>query len=123
MPELAKRCLANLRDSARIWHIELAHALESACREPATELGGQARDSFPDDLSAILSAVFALLRAKRGSVPLPRLWVVERSFAWVACFRCLARNYEQIAPALATLHYLAFARLMLASLARTLSQR
>jgi transposase len=32
--------------------------------------------------------------AKRGFVLLPRRWVVERSFAWLARFRRLARDYE-----------------------------
>src|SRR4051812_44974967 len=32
--------------------------------------------------------------AKRGFVLLPRRWVVERSFAWTARFRRLARDYE-----------------------------
>lgn len=31
------------------------------------------------------------VEANRGFVLLPRRWVVERSFAWVARFRCLAR--------------------------------
>jgi len=33
--------------------------------------------------------------AKRGFVLLPRRWVVERSFAWAARFRRLARDYER----------------------------
>ena len=59
---------------------------------------------------------------KRGFVLLPRRWVVERSFAWAARFRRLARDYERLAKTLAGLHYLAFAILMLANLARQLSQ-
>ena len=59
---------------------------------------------------------------KRGFVLLPRRWVVERSFAWAARFRRLARDYERLAKTLAALHYLAFAILMLANLARQLSQ-
>ena len=51
--------------------------------------------------------------AKRGFVLLPRRWVVERSFAWAARFRRLARDYERLAPTLAGLHYLAFVCLML----------
>jgi transposase len=51
--------------------------------------------------------------AKRGFVLLPRRWVVERSFAWAARFRRLARDYERLAQTLATYHYLAFAYLML----------
>ena len=59
---------------------------------------------------------------KRGFVLLPRRWVVERSFAWDARFRRLARDYERLAETLAALHYLAFAILMLANLMRTFQQ-
>jgi transposase len=59
---------------------------------------------------------------KRGFVLLPRRWVVERSFAWAARFRRLARDYERLAETLAALHYLAFAILMLANLMRTFQQ-
>jgi transposase len=59
---------------------------------------------------------------KRGFVLLPRRWVVERSFAWDARFRRLARDYERLAETLAALHYLAFAILMLANLVRTFQQ-
>lgn len=51
--------------------------------------------------------------AKRGFILLPRRWVVERSFAWAARFRRLARDYERLAETLAAYHYLAFACLML----------
>jgi transposase len=59
--------------------------------------------------------------AKRGFVLLPRRWVVERSFAWAARFRRLARDYERLSDTLAGYHYFAFAWLMLASLARLLT--
>jgi transposase len=62
--------------------------------------------------------VIKLEEAKRGFVLLPRRWVVERSFAWAARFRRLARDYERLAPSLAGLHWLAFACLMLNSLFR-----
>ena len=42
-----------------------------------------------------------------------RRWVVERSFAWAARFRRLARDYERLASTLAGYHWLAFALLML----------
>jgi transposase len=57
--------------------------------------------------------------AKRGFVLLPRRWVVERSFAWAARFRRLARDYERL-HTLKGLHLLAFATLMLRNLADTL---
>jgi transposase len=52
--------------------------------------------------------------AKRGFVLLPRRWVVERSFAWAARFRRLARDYERLPQTLAGLHFVAFVTLMLA---------
>jgi transposase len=54
--------------------------------------------------------------AKRGFVLLPRRWVVERSFAWAARFRRLARDYERLPSTLAGYHWLAFVALMLQSL-------
>lgn len=54
--------------------------------------------------------------AKRGFILLPRRWVVERSFAWAARFRRLARDYERLPTSLAGLHWLAFLTLMLNSL-------
>jgi transposase len=57
--------------------------------------------------------VIKLAEAKKGFVLLPRRWVVERSFGWVARFRRLARDYERLPETLAGLHFLAFAILML----------
>jgi transposase len=54
--------------------------------------------------------------AKHGFILLPRRWVVERSFAWAARFRRLARDYERLAATLAAYHWLAFVSLMLNSL-------
>lgn len=54
--------------------------------------------------------------AKRGFVLLPRRWVVERTFAWAARFRRLARDYERLAATLAAYHWLAIVTLMLQSL-------
>ena len=57
--------------------------------------------------------VIKLPEAKRGFVLLPRRWVVERSFGWLARFRRLARDYERLPETLIGLHYVAFAMLML----------
>jgi transposase len=51
--------------------------------------------------------------AKRGFVLLPRRWVVERSFGWLARFRRLARDYERLSGTLASWHWLAFVGLLL----------
>jgi len=60
--------------------------------------------------------VVKLPEAKRGFVLLPRRWIVERSFAWMARFRRLARDYERLPETLASLHFIAFASLMLRQL-------
>ena len=54
--------------------------------------------------------------AKHGFVLLPKRWVVERSFAWAARFRRLARDYERLPTTLAGYHWLAFVTLMLGAL-------
>ena len=51
--------------------------------------------------------------AKRGFILLPRRWVVERSFGWMARFRRLARDYERLANTLVGMHFVAFVFLML----------
>ena len=51
--------------------------------------------------------------AKPGFVLLPKRWVVERSFAWAARFRRLARDYERLPSTLAGLHFVAFVCLLL----------
>jgi transposase len=57
--------------------------------------------------------VVKLPEVKKGFILLPKRWVVERSNAWAARFRRLARDYEQLAETLRGLHFVAFAILML----------
>src|SRR5215213_878370 len=66
--------------------------------------------------------VVRLPEAKRGFVLLPRRWVVERSFAWTARFRRLARDYERLAETLRGYHLLAFVVLLLQRLVPLLTQ-
>ena len=42
---------------------------------------------------------------KKGFVLLPRRWVVERSFAWLARFRRLTKDYERLPKTLEGLHF------------------
>jgi transposase len=53
--------------------------------------------------------------AHRGLL-LPRRWVVERTFAWAARFRRLAKDYERLPTTLAELYLVVFACLMLHTL-------
>ena len=66
--------------------------------------------------------VVKLEEAKRGFVLLPRRWVVERSFAWAARCRRLAKDYERLPETVAELHFVAFACLMLHRLLTTVAQ-
>ena len=77
-------------------------------KEPATQ-------ALQEGINLI---VIKLPAAKRGFVLLPRRWVVERSFAWLARFRRLGRDYERLAPTFAGFHWLACLGLMLNSLFR-----
>ena len=61
----------------------------------------------------IILQVVRLPGAKKGFVLLPRRWVVERSFGWMARFRRLARDFERLDETLEGLHYVAFSVLML----------
>lgn len=84
--------------------VELAFVDQGYTGEPAQE-AAQAH--------GMQLEVVKLPQAKKGFVLLPRRWVVERSFAWVARFRRLARDYERLPTTLAGLHFLAFAILLL----------
>jgi transposase len=66
--------------------------------------------------------VVKLEEAKRGFVLLPRRWVVERSFAWAARFRRLAKDYERLPETVAGLHFVAFVTLMLHRLVTAVAQ-
>jgi transposase len=66
--------------------------------------------------------VVKLPEARKGFVLLPRRWVVERSNAWLARFRRLARDYERLPETLRGLHFLAFALLLLARFVALLTQ-
>lgn len=52
---------------------------------------------------------------------LPRRWVVERSFGWMARFRRLSRDFERLPQVLAGLHFVAFAMLMAPKVAEFLA--
>jgi transposase len=84
--------------------VELAYVDQGYTGERPAEAAGA---------HGIALAVVKLAASKRGFVPLPRRWVVERSFAWMARCRRLARDYERLPETLAGLHLIAFVILLL----------
>jgi len=107
---------ANEQDRAQV--SQLATAVQEATGEQVRVAYVDQGYTGPDAAASAAAAgitleVVKLPDVKRGFVLLPRRWVVERSFAWMARFRRLARDYERLPETLAGLHFLAFAMLML----------
>ena len=101
--------LAKAVQAATGQSVELAYVDQGYTGQPAAEAAMA---------HGIRLEVVKLASAKRGFVWLPRRWVVERSFAWLARFRRLSRDYERLPTTLAGLHWLAFACLLLGNLFR-----
>ncbi|MCU0786205.1 MAG: IS5 family transposase [Verrucomicrobia bacterium] len=98
-------------EQARAQVKELAQAVQAATGENvqlAYVDQGYTGEQPADDAAAhgIKLEVVKHHEAKRGFVLLPRRWVVERTFAWAARFRRLARDYERLAATLAGYHWL-----------------
>jgi transposase len=77
--------------------------------------GEQAKSDAGDQ--GIDLQVVKLAEAKKGFVLLPKRWVVERSFGWLARFRRLSRDFERMPQVLAGLHFVVFVMLMLPKIA------
>jgi transposase len=110
---------ANEQDRAQVG--QLAQAVQAVVEEPVQVAFVDQGYTGEDPAAAapqegIQLQVIKHHEAKRGFVLLPRRWVVERSFAWAARFRRLARDYERLPATLAGYHWLAFVTLMLATL-------
>jgi transposase len=93
--------------------VELAYVDQGYTGEKAAEAA---------DKHKIQLEVVKLSEAKRGFVLLPRRWVVERSFAWAARFRRLAKDYERLPETVAGLHFVVFSCVLLSRLALVLTE-
>jgi len=95
------------------------HLVELACMDQGYTGDQAAQDAASQGRHL---DVVKLPEARKGFVLLPRRWGVERSFAWVARFRRLARDDERLPKTLAGLHFLAFAMLMLTRFVALMAQ-
>jgi transposase len=98
------QALATRVQAATGWHVEIAY-VDSGYTGPDPAASAAAH--------GIELVVVKTPEAKRGFIMLPKRWIVERSFAWAARYRRLARDCERLPAVLAGLHYLAFAWLLL----------
>ena len=106
--ELAKQVQEATGDSVELAFVDQAYRGEQAAQDAAA--------------NHMALEVVKRPEAKRGFVLLPRRWVVERSQGWMARFRRLARDYEQLAETLKGMHVVAFAMLMLRQLTELILQ-
>jgi transposase len=115
---------ANEQERAQVK--ELAEAVQAATHD-SVEIAyvdqGYTGDEPKQDAKAagIELIIVKLPEAKKGFVLLPRRWVVERSFAWTARFRRLARDFERLPETFRSLRFLAFAILMLQTFVKTIA--
>ena len=115
---------ANEQERAQV--TELAEAVQEVTHnsvEVAFVDQGYTGDDPKNDAqeAGIELIVVKLEEAKKGFVLLPRRWVVERSFAWTSRFRRLARDFERTPETFRSLHFLAFAILMLHNFVNTIA--
>jgi transposase len=99
--------------AAPVQAVTAPHVAVTACVEQGAIGAAGAAGAAVAAARGIHLAVVQLPDAPRGCVRVPRRWVVERSCAWTARFRRLARVSERLPGVLAGLHVLAFACLML----------
>ena len=59
------------------------------------------------------------LMAPQGFQVMPRRWVVERTFSWIAQNRRMSKDYERLAETGEAFIYVAMTRLMARRLARS----
>ena len=84
--------------------VELAYADQGYTGDKAA----QAADAEGIELVVVKKA-----KGQQGLIVLPKRWVVERSFGWVARCRRLLRDFERLSEVLVGMHMVAFACVML----------
>jgi transposase len=115
---------ANEQERAQVQ--ELAEAVQEATQSSVeiayVDQGYTGEEPQSDAQQAGINLIVVKLpEAKKGFILLPRRWVVERSFAWTTRFRRLARDFERLPETFRSLHFLAFAILMLPIFVKTIA--
>lgn len=95
------------------WRLEVVR--RTAAKEHKERMWETARKRR--DAGASVAEMWAGLKSGRGIEVLPRLWVVERTFAWLGRCRRLSKDYEFLPQSSEAMIYLRMTRLMLKRLA------
>jgi transposase len=90
-------------------HIEVVYADQASTGEDAAQAADQ---------EGVALVIVKREKGQKGFVVLPKRWVVERSFGWIARCRRLLRDFERLPQVLTGLHMVAFSCVMLHQIAR-----
>jgi transposase len=115
---------AKVQDRSQVEDLVVAlQAATGAAVEVAFADQGYTGHDPADDTAAygMRPHVVRLPDSKKGLVLLPRRWVAERTFAWLARARGLARNHERLPRGAVGLHFAAFLRVIIHPAVATLT--
>jgi putative transposase len=95
------------------WEVEVV-------RHPWRSRGKWVPHGDLNDVSTVWFTYERIKLAKTGfRGPLPRRWVVERTFAWIGKHRRMSKDYEYLTSSSESMIYLAMIRLLLRRLAKS----
>jgi putative transposase len=105
--------------AGKIWIEEHLGWRVEVVQHPPIRRGGLLGRPDPDSPYG-MRLEYVRLPAQRGfRGPLPRRWIVERTFAWLCHSRRFSRDYERLCATTEALIYAAMSRLMLRRLGRS----
>jgi len=112
---------ANVQDSIGAFPVMQAALQKHPSIETFLADGGYQTPQISAALAKISDATFTIVKRPQrqtGFIPLPKRWIVERTFAWISNCRRLARDYERYIKSAVAFVKLAMIKIMLRRLAR-----
>lgn len=74
---------------------------------------GYISEELKEEMKEFGCRIEVIKRSEKSFKPLPKRWIVERTFAWLGKFRRLSKDFEQYITTSENMIYLAMTRLML----------